>query len=92
MITQLDPPLPMTTPKGAGLAHFLIDYGAESHLMWVVFMDSDGSCWTVPNPEVRMAPNWSMGRRPLRADALPKHLLNGANDPPANGLAHSPPV
>jgi len=70
MILQLDPPLPMTTPKGAGLAHFLIDYGAETHLMWVVFMDEDGSCWTVPNPEVRIAANWSMGRRPLRPGRL----------------------
>jgi len=31
--------------------------------MWVVFMDEDGACWTVPNPEVRMASNWSLGRR-----------------------------
>ena len=62
-LEQLNPPLPMTTPHGPGLAHFLMDYGAESHLMWVVFMDADGACWTVPNPEVRMAPNWSFGRR-----------------------------
>ena len=62
-LKQLNPPLPMTTPHGPGLAHFLMDYGAESHLMWVVFMDADGACWTVPNPEVRMAPNWSFGRR-----------------------------
>lgn len=71
MMLQLDPPLPMTTPKGAGLAHFVIDYGAETHLMWVVFLDADGSCWTVPNPEVRMATNWSMGRRPPRMGTLP---------------------
>jgi len=64
MILQLDPPLPMETSRGAGLAHFMIDYGPESHLMWVVFMDSDGACWTVPNPEMRMQANWSMQRRP----------------------------
>jgi len=29
----------------------------------VVFMDTDGACWTVPNPEVRMSFNWTMGRR-----------------------------
>jgi hypothetical protein len=40
MITQLNPPLPMVTPKGEGWAHFLIDYGP------------DGARWTVPNPEV----------------------------------------
>ncbi|MGG5817648.1 hypothetical protein [Falsiroseomonas sp. HW251] len=64
MILQLDPPLPLVTPKGKGLAHFLLDYGAESHLLWVVFLDSDGSCWTVPNSEIRIEANWSIGRRP----------------------------
>jgi len=68
MITQLNPPLPLETSKGAGLAHFMIDYGPEADLMWVVFMDKDGACWTVPNPEVRMAMNWSMGRRRPAAD------------------------
>lgn len=63
MITQLNPPLPFETPKGPGLAHFVIDYGPESELLWVVFMHADGACWTVPNPEVRMTFNWTLGRR-----------------------------
>lgn len=63
MLTQLNPPLPLETTKGAGWAHFVIDYGPESALLWVVFMDADGACWTVPNPEVRMSLNWTMGRR-----------------------------
>jgi len=63
MLVQLNPPLPMETPKGRGVAHFCIDYGPEANLMWVVFMDADGACWTVPNPEVRMSFNWSLGRR-----------------------------
>jgi hypothetical protein len=67
ILQQLNPPLPMTTPHGAGLAHFVMDYGPESHLMWVVFLDVDGACWTVPNPEVRMASNWSLGRRPRKS-------------------------
>jgi hypothetical protein len=63
MITQLNPPLPLETPKSAGMAHFVIDYGPEADLLWVVFMDNDGACWSVPNPEVCMAFNWSLGRR-----------------------------
>lgn len=63
MLVQLNPPLHMETPKGAGFAHFVIDYGPESNLLWVVFMDADGACWTVPNPEIRMSFNWSLGRR-----------------------------
>jgi hypothetical protein len=68
LITQLNPPLPLHTPKGDGLAHFVIDYGPESDLLWVVFMNEDGACWSVPNPDVRMKFNWSMGRRPPKAD------------------------
>lgn len=77
MLQQLNPPLPMTTPRGPGLAHFLLDYGPESHLMWVVFLDEDGSCWTVPNPEIRMASNWTLGRRPKRPPTL-SALRSGA--------------
>ncbi len=62
-VIQLNPPLPMVTPKGEGWAHFLIDYGPESALFWVVFMDEDGACWTVPNSEVRMYKNWTLGRQ-----------------------------
>jgi hypothetical protein len=74
VLTQLNPPLPLETSKGPGWAHFLIDYGPESALLWVVFMDKDGACWTVPNQEVRMCFNWTMGRRkpedvPARAPA-----------------------
>src|SRR3954467_10811890 len=50
----------METSKGGGGAHFVIDYGPETALLWVVFMDADGACWTVPNPEVRMSFNWTM--------------------------------
>jgi hypothetical protein len=48
VLTQLNPPLPLETSKGPGWAHFVIDYGPESALLWVVFMDADGACWTVP--------------------------------------------
>ena len=68
MMLQLNPPLPMVTPKGEGWAHFLIDYGPESALFWVVFMDEDGACWTVPNPEVRICKNWTLARQ-RREDA-----------------------
>ena len=77
MLQQLNPPLPMTTPRGPGLAHFVIDYGPEGHLLWVVFMDEDGACWSVPNPEIRMASNWSLGRRPKSARPAPLAAIRG---------------
>tara|TARA_B100000131_G_C18002571_1_gene567107 strand:- start:741 stop:983 length:243 start_codon:yes stop_codon:yes gene_type:complete len=64
MITQLDPPLPLITPKGEGYAHFVIDLGIEMHLQWVVFMDDTGECWTYENPEIRMQSNITLGRTP----------------------------
>jgi hypothetical protein len=59
---QLDPPLPLTTPKGKGWAYFLIDRSQEHHLEWVVFLDDSGECWTFQNPEIRLQPNVTMHR------------------------------
>jgi hypothetical protein len=64
MMLQLDPPIPMESPQGDGYAHLVIDYGQEFHLLWVIFLDAGGACWTFPNPEVRMKqPNPTMGRQ-----------------------------
>lgn len=63
---QLNPPVPLETPRGKALAHFLIDYGPEYHLLWVCFQDETGECWTWPNPEVRAQANPSMGRRQVQ--------------------------
>jgi hypothetical protein len=62
MILQLNPPLPLKTPKGDALAHFMIDYGPEQHLYWVVFQDDTGECWTWPNPQIRAQKNITMER------------------------------
>lgn len=63
MFTQLNPPLPLETPKGAGLAYGVIDYGPDFDLLWVVFDDATGECWTWANPKVRGVKNVTMGRR-----------------------------
>jgi hypothetical protein len=79
MLLQLNPPLPMETSKGRGLAYFVIDYGPEADLQWVVFLDADGVCWTVPNTEVRMQFNWTMGRR------KPEDMVGAVRDAAAEG-------
>lgn len=69
---QLDPPLPMTVlGKGKGQAMAVIDYGPEHHLIWVVALDESGEIWSAPNPDVRMQPNWTMGRRGPKAKVEP---------------------
>lgn len=59
---QLNPPLPMNTPKGEGFAHILIDYGPESDLYWTVIMTGSGEIWTFSNREVRASKNITLGR------------------------------
>ena len=61
MILQLNPMVGMVTPKGRGNAAFLIDYGLESDLYWVVFQDS-GQIWTWGNKDVRLEKNITAGR------------------------------
>jgi hypothetical protein len=61
-ITRVDPPIPLMTPKGRGVAHFLIDYGMENDLMWVVFQDDTGECWTWENAQIRARVNKTIGR------------------------------
>ncbi len=60
-ILQLNPPLLMNSPKGPGLAHFLIDNGPEEHLYFVIFQDN-GEIWTFANPYLRACKNITMGR------------------------------
>ena len=65
MITRLDPPMPIMTPKGRGLAHFLIDYGPEHDLMWVCFQDDTGECWTWENAHIRARVNQTLSRNQI---------------------------
>lgn len=62
MMLQLNPPMPVETPKGSALAHILIDYGAEHELLWVCFQDQTGECWTWRNSKIRAQKNITMGR------------------------------
>jgi hypothetical protein len=73
-ILQLNPPIPLKTPKGSALAHMVIDYGAEFDLLWVCFQDETGECWSWSNPDVRGLKNITMHREnisPFPATATP---------------------
>ena len=59
---QLNPPIPMNTPKGEGFAHILIDYGPESDLYWTVLITTTGEIWTYANRYVRASKNITLGR------------------------------
>jgi len=59
---QLNPPIPVITPKGNAMAHTLIDYGIEHNLLWVCFQDATGECWTWSNKDIRAQSNITLGR------------------------------
>ncbi len=63
MILQLKPVLEVDTPNGRGHAEFLIDYGPEADLLWVVVMRDTGEIWTLRNADLRATANVSIGRK-----------------------------
>lgn len=62
---QLNPPMPLETPKGQAFAHILIDYGPEFDLVWVCFQTDTGECWCYRNPEVRAQKNLTFDRNKI---------------------------
>jgi hypothetical protein len=62
MLIQLNPTIPLTTPKGDGLAVALIDYGEDHDLKWVVIQDVTGEIWTWHNDKVRGVKNITQNR------------------------------
>jgi hypothetical protein len=62
MITQLNPPIPVVTPDGKGMAQMVIDYGVEHDLLWIVFQNDTGECWAWSNKNIRAQNNITIGR------------------------------
>lgn len=82
MITRIDPPLPVRTPKGTGLAHFLIDYGIENDLLWICFQDETGECWTWNNKMIRAQKNITQGREKITPFYNPDDVFLSNTDEP----------
>lgn len=59
---QLNPPLPLETPRGSAICHFLLTAGIENHLYFVCFLDDTGQCWTFDNRQIRAPKNITWGR------------------------------
>ena len=61
-ILQLNPPIPVSCPKGKGVAWLVLDYGTEHDLMWTIALDESGELWTYSNKEIRAQKNITMDR------------------------------
>lgn len=62
VILQLNPSIPLDTPKGPGLAILVTWLNEEHHFLWTVIQDETGEIWTWENPFVRGQKNIQMGR------------------------------
>lgn len=63
MILQLNPQIPVITPKGTGYAWLITRYSQEHHLIWSVILDEDGTNWEFENPEIKVQWNYTLNRR-----------------------------
>lgn len=62
-IIQLNPSIPVqVVGKGTGEALFIQEISKEDNLIWIVAMDDTGQCWQVPNPDIRLLKNYTIGR------------------------------
>lgn len=78
MILQLNPSIPIESPKGKGQAVMIIDYGPEFDLFWVVFDDATHECWTFNNKDIRAQTNITFGRMPMGKPAAIPRPINAA--------------
>lgn len=60
---QLDPMLPLTSPKGSCYAFMVIDYSQEHDLNFVCIQEDSGEIWTWPNKDLRAQKNITLGRK-----------------------------
>ena len=79
MMMQLNPPIPVDTPRGPAYAHLVIDYSQEHYVLFVCFLADTGECWVLPNRDVKLQKNLTMGVRvPPTNTVPPDAVLNRA--------------
>ena len=81
-IIQLDPPIWLYTPRGPGLAFFLIRESIDHDLEWVCAQQGTSQCWTWSNQDIRFQENFTLGRDkpelPIHVKKRPLEALNEA--------------
>ena len=66
---QLNPVIPVETPRGKAMAHIMIDYGAEHYVLFLCFLDEARECRLYRNDEVKIQNNETMRPCPNRSTA-----------------------
>lgn len=70
MILQLNPQIPVYTPRGEAVAIGWIDYSEDHDLFWVCALNESRQVWIVNNKDVRIAENPTMDREFKSPDEL----------------------
>lgn len=86
VFTELREYKPLLTPQGRAYAWAVIDYGPESHLLWVCWLRDSGECWTFSNPEIRLESNETMGIRSDVSSVSPRPEVS----PPSSARRRAP--
>lgn len=60
MMLQLNPTIPLDTPHGKAMAHWLIDYGSEHYVLFGCFIDESRECRIYRNDQVKIQNNETM--------------------------------
>jgi hypothetical protein len=89
MLTQLQTPIPLQTPKGKAWAVAIIDYGPQWDLQWVTFIHDTGECWTFRNSQIRQESNYTFGLPTPSQIMVPKKNGVDHHNGSHNGLGHS---
>ena len=72
MLLQLNPPIPVETPRGKAMAQVIIDYGVEHDLVWLCFQDDTGESWCWNNKFIRAQNNITFSRNVSDASSKDK--------------------
>ena len=65
MMLQLNPPIPFVTADGKKcIAFMVLDYGVEFNTLFLCGFEESREVWWLPNSQLRLADNISLGRGP----------------------------
>jgi len=62
MMLQLNPQIPLETPKGKGRAFLVIDPGDEDDLIFATIIDESCEIWCFRTRDIRAQQNITFGR------------------------------
>lgn len=79
VVSRCDPPMPLNTPRGSGLAHWRIERGIEAattYEVWITDGRHAGEIWEFDQRAVRAQANITAGRTGVQAVSQPSRAVD----------------